>query len=334
MHGRLAATDVRWAAVAASVDDRTPMERGLPHPSTPPWDDEQLGYLAGRGVVRLPKSRYESISHFLANCSGCTDIFNDIDAPIDEHSLQLCREAGIDDNLSRHIAHLFVRDPLVIRPDRIDLDDEIESDHFEIIQSTNWQTVRWKPPPKRKPGGPHVGWRVEFRSMEAQFTDFENAAFTVFVVLVSRVILAFDLNLYIPLSKVDENMRRAHSRNAVSNERFYFRATERASGELLDSFDGACAAAALPPPCHPTRQTPRRHTTRRCCVGDARRPCRPRSHRHPPAGTTTRGRWRVLPPLRHADGTRDDHRRDHQRQAGRLPRAGPADLRLPRGDPV
>lgn len=51
--------------------------------------------------------------------------------------------------------------------------------------------------------------------MEMQATDAENAAFTVFVVLVTRVILAFDLNLYIPLSKVDENMKRAHSRDGV-----------------------------------------------------------------------------------------------------------------------
>lgn len=40
------------------------------------------------------------------------------------------------------------------------------------------------------------------RSMEVQLTDFENAAFTVFVVLVTRVVLAFDLALYTPLSKV------------------------------------------------------------------------------------------------------------------------------------
>lgn len=51
--------------------------------------------------------------------------------------------------------------------------------------------------------------------MEMQPTDAENAAFVVFVVLVTRVILAFDLNLYIPLSKVDENMKRAHVRDAV-----------------------------------------------------------------------------------------------------------------------
>lgn len=38
--------------------------------------------------------------------------------------------------------------------------------------------------------------------MEIQLTDFENAAFTVFVVLLTRIILAFDLHLYIPISKV------------------------------------------------------------------------------------------------------------------------------------
>lgn len=41
--------------------------------------------------------------------------------------------------------------------------------------------------------------------MEIQLTDFENAAFTVFVVLLTRIILAFDLHLYIPISKVREN---------------------------------------------------------------------------------------------------------------------------------
>ena len=66
------------------------------------------------------------------------------------------------------------------------------------IQSTNWQTVRFKPPPPNSP----IGWRVEFRPMEVQITDFENAAFAVFVVLLSRAILYFNLNLYIPISKV------------------------------------------------------------------------------------------------------------------------------------
>ena len=59
--------------------------------------------------------------------------------------------------------------------------------------------------------------------MEMQLTDFENAAFSVFVVLLQRTILTFDLNLYIPISKVDANMQRAHSRNAAAKGKFFFR---------------------------------------------------------------------------------------------------------------
>jgi len=59
--------------------------------------------------------------------------------------------------------------------------------------------------------------------MELQVTDFENAAFTVFVVLISRVLLALELNLYIPISKLEENMRTAHKVNAVTEGRFWFR---------------------------------------------------------------------------------------------------------------
>lgn len=59
--------------------------------------------------------------------------------------------------------------------------------------------------------------------MEMQPTDAENAAFVVFMLLVIRVILAFDLNLYIPLSKVDENMKRAHVIDAVNKQKVIYR---------------------------------------------------------------------------------------------------------------
>lgn len=59
--------------------------------------------------------------------------------------------------------------------------------------------------------------------MEVQPTDFENAAFSVFVVLLSRAILSFGLNFYIPISRVDENMARAQKRNAAGEQKFWFR---------------------------------------------------------------------------------------------------------------
>ena len=59
--------------------------------------------------------------------------------------------------------------------------------------------------------------------MEVQLTDYENAAYALFVVLLTRTILSFDLNFYLPLSKVDENLKRAQKRNAVGEGKFWFR---------------------------------------------------------------------------------------------------------------
>jgi glutamate--cysteine ligase catalytic subunit len=128
-------------------------------------------------------------------------------------------EGGMDDRLATHFAHLFIRDPIVVFEEDLQELDLTKTDHFENIQSTNWQHMRFKPPPADN----SIGWRVEFRSMEIQITDFENAAFSVFMVLVTRAILSFDLNFYIPIKKVDENMERAHAVDSVLKEKFYFR---------------------------------------------------------------------------------------------------------------
>lgn len=84
---------------------------------------------------------------------------------------------------------------------------------LQNIQSTNWQTMRFKPPP------PHstIGWRVEFRPCEVQVTDFENAAIVCFVVLLTRVILSYQLNFLIPISKVSTPHKFAFKRNFTLN---------------------------------------------------------------------------------------------------------------------
>ncbi|MGH0159434.1 UNVERIFIED_CONTAM: hypothetical protein FKN15_040115 [Acipenser sinensis] len=143
---------------------------------------------------RISKSRYDSIDSYL---SSCGEKYNDIELTIDEEINKQLLEAGIDKLLAQHIAHLFIRDPLTLFEEKIHLDDENESDHFENIQSTNWQTMRFKPPPPNS----DIGWRVEFRPMEVQLTDFENSAYVVFVVLLTRVILSYKLDFLIPLSK-------------------------------------------------------------------------------------------------------------------------------------
>lgn len=200
--GYLTDTDCRWNIIAASVDDRTREERGI----------EPLKECK----FRINKSRYDSISNYL---SPLGQKYNDINLVYDEAIYRQLKDAGIDHLLAQHVAHLFIRDPISLFSEKIQQDDELDSDHFENIQSTNWQTMRFKPPPPNS----RIGWRVEFRPMEVQFTDFENAAFVVFIVLLTRVILSFRLNFLIPISKVDENLQNAQKRDAVKNESFWFR---------------------------------------------------------------------------------------------------------------
>ena len=128
-------------------------------------------------------------------------------------------EGGMDDLLATHFAHLFIRDPIVVFNEDLKELDKDGANHFENIQSTNWQHMRFKPPPPDA----DIGWRVEFRSMEIQITDFENAAFAIFIVLITRVILSFDLNLYLPIPRTTENMETAHKRDAVLQDKFWFR---------------------------------------------------------------------------------------------------------------
>mmetsp|Transcript_82933 Transcript_82933/g.234267 ORF Transcript_82933/g.234267 Transcript_82933/m.234267 type:complete len:487 (+) Transcript_82933:149-1609(+) len=220
--GRLVDTDARWAVISQSVDDRTAAERQCPSGADAETDAE----MAGGGVRPLQKSRYDSISCYLS--SETPDMYNDVPCEVDEEMRDLVMKATGDHMLARHVAHLFVRDPLVVFEGAVEeVPDEEATDHWENIQSTNWQTMRWKPPPPQDPDhaddGNHIGWRTEFRAMEVQMTDFENAAFSVFIVLLTRVLFVFDLDLVMPLSLVDENMKRAQKIDAVCKEKFFFR---------------------------------------------------------------------------------------------------------------
>ncbi|KAH8119161.1 glutamate-cysteine ligase catalytic subunit [Phellopilus nigrolimitatus] len=221
--GYVADVDCRWNVIAGSVDDRTEEERGL----KPLKQDKFV----------IPKSRYDSVDLYISEDLINRPEYNDTSVPYDIPIYKRLREHGLDDLLSKHIAHLFIRDPLVIFSELVDQDDTTSMDHFENIQSTNWQTVRFKPPPPDSP----IGWRVEFRSMEVQLTDFENAAFAVFFVLLSRAILSFDLNLYMPISKVDENMQTAQKRDAARADKFYFRKNVFSTQTSPSATSSACS---------------------------------------------------------------------------------------------
>ncbi|GKT90709.1 glutamate-cysteine ligase [Colletotrichum tofieldiae] len=209
--GFLANTDVRWNQISRAVDCRTPEELGEKPLKNDRW--------------RIPKSRYASNSTYISTDPRLRPEYLYPDLVIDEDIKAKLMEGGMDDRLATHFAHLFIRDPIVVFEEDLQELDLSKTDHFENLQSTNWQHMRFKPPPADN----SIGWRVEFRPMEIQLTDFENAAFSVFMVLVTRAILSFDLNFYIPITKVDENMERAHAVDAVLEERFFFRRNPFAS---------------------------------------------------------------------------------------------------------
>ncbi|KAL7820374.1 glutamate-cysteine ligase domain-containing protein [Trichoderma aethiopicum] len=203
--GFMAGTDVRWNQISRSVDCRTPEELGEKPLKHDRW--------------RIPKSRYAPNSTYISTNPRLRPEYLDPNLVFDPDLKAKLIEGGMDDLLATHFAHLFIRDPIVIFEEDLQELDLTKTDHFENIQSTNWQHMRFKPPPADN----NIGWRVEFRSMEIQVTDFENAAFSVFMVLITRAILSFDLNFYIPIKKVDENMERAHGIDAVLKDKFYFR---------------------------------------------------------------------------------------------------------------
>lgn len=262
--GFLVNQDVRWNVISGAVDDRTFLERdikpyrgfdffgGLDVPDevkvhfdklgggpgvngdhiTNEFGDTTITTLDGKPVQKIPKSRYESIDSYLSDEGYRSDpyfkkSYNDIYSPINKKVYdKLISTKLFDAPLAHHFAHLFIRDPLVIFSERVNQNNNLDNDHFENLQSTNWQTLRFKPPAlysdiddlTKTPG-----WRVEFRPLEIQLTDFENAAYSVFITLVSKAILKFSPDFYMPISKVDSNMKTAHGVDASTDAKFWFR---------------------------------------------------------------------------------------------------------------
>ncbi|XP_073831222.1 glutamate--cysteine ligase-like [Musca autumnalis] len=215
--GYLTESDCRWNVISSSVDCRTQEERGLK-----PLKENKF---------RIAKSRYDSIDSYL---SPEGEQYNDVPLTYDEQVYENLLDGGIDHLLAQHVAHLFIRDTVSLFSEKVHQNDEEDTDHFENIQSTNWQTMRFKPPPPNS----SIGWRVEFRPCEAQISDFENAALVCFVVLLTRVILSYQLNFLIPISKVDENMQRAQKRDACRKEKFWFRKNVRKTQKQSSATNG------------------------------------------------------------------------------------------------
>lgn len=110
--------DCRWNVISASVDCRTEEERGLK-----PLNENRF-------VIN--KSRYDSIDSYL---SPAGERYNDVPLIYDEKLYSKLLANGIDHLLAQHIAHLFIRDSVSLFSEKVDQDDEQDTDHFEVSRT-------------------------------------------------------------------------------------------------------------------------------------------------------------------------------------------------------
>lgn len=135
-------------------------------------------------------------------------------------------DGGMDESLATHFASILSRDPLILTQEDMDNHNTENTKLFELFQSCVWHAVRFKLPITET--GP--GWCVEFRTMESQLTDKDNAAFAIFAYLLSRAIVTLNLNFYIPIDKVGESMEFVKERDAVRQRKMWFRRAGWLSG--------------------------------------------------------------------------------------------------------
>ncbi|KAI8320378.1 GCS-domain-containing protein [Martensiomyces pterosporus] len=214
--GHLTDRDCYWDVQCSAVDDRSAQERGI------------VPLTTAKGT--LLKSRFGSVDSYLGPGPKSDDLafrpeFNDCQYTYDNDSYWKMKEGGVDRLLAQHVAHLFIRD-LHYASERMlkEKEEGANSDsdgqeHFKRFLGCNRQNVCLYPPNIRTGSG----WEVEFMTLEVQLTDEENAAFITFMVLLSRAILSYRLNLYLPISLMDQNMARAQKANAACDQLFYFR---------------------------------------------------------------------------------------------------------------
>lgn len=93
---------------------------------------------------------------------------------------------------------------------------------YDAYNSCNWNDVRLKLPQNYNK---EIGFLVEFRSMDNVITYKEKMAFIIFLTLLRRMISdkKLGLNLYVPISKINENFERAILKDSFLKQKQYFR---------------------------------------------------------------------------------------------------------------
>ncbi|GAB7323631.1 hypothetical protein MBLNU13_g07116t1 [Cladosporium sp. NU13] len=214
--GRLVTTDTRWKAMCWAGDDRKPSER----PHLPPRMGCTPMYLEETLAARQMNDRA------LKSAEG-------VKTDLQKH--------GVPPALATYFAHILGREPIIDTAGVPAPDDASDSAQYSRIDSLNIHMSTWWPHVRLKlpvlsTANDSLPWRVEFRPMEAQPSDMENAALVAALRVLQQTIQHFNMDLKIPISEVEQNMDRANDRNAATDQIFRF--AVRSMGEPAPTFDG------------------------------------------------------------------------------------------------
>ena len=198
--GKLSDYDNRWIIISQSVDDRTEEERN-------PKSDKYVY-----------KSRYSPVYSYIGKVNK---YYNDYPKfPINQEYYKQFIDSGISENLATHFCNLLVRDPLAIFDKKINITDENDMTHFENINSSNWNSLRFKLP---RPADKEHSYKIEIRTCDLQLTPFENTSIIHFIINLYNIILKNNSNFIIPITKVDKNFENAYCNDAINTQKFWWR---------------------------------------------------------------------------------------------------------------
>lgn len=165
-------------------------------------------------------SRYSFIYSYISDSKYVLDHHNDLPKmPINKEYYKKLRQK-FSKRFSTHLCNLLVRDPIVIFDEKLNIDDPKDNTHFLNLLSTNWNTLRLKPPVNNDNDNL---FKIEVRPCDIQITPFENAALVTFIMLYIEFVKSYDVNFIIPLSKANENFEKAVLIDAVVKEKYYWR---------------------------------------------------------------------------------------------------------------
>ena len=198
--GKLCEYDNRWIIISKSVDDRNEEERN-------PLSEKYIY-----------KSRYSPVYSYIGNVNKFYNNYPKF--PINKEYYNKFIKEGISENLATHFCNLCVRDPLVIFEEKINIKDKNDMTHFENINSSNWNSLRFKLP---RPADNDFSYKIEVRTSDLQLTPLENTSIIHLIIYLYKIIILNKCNFIIPITKIDENYQNGYQKDAINTQKFWWR---------------------------------------------------------------------------------------------------------------